>query len=196
MPSIAAIKQKLALVRQRDVDLRCIAADRHRYKLNPVLPHDAVRRFERDRAIELPSDYVEFLTQLGNGGAGPPFGILPLGEFVRTEGDLSQPFPHRKPWKMEIPDDDLSVNSEEYQAWDAAYFDLKWISGALPICHQGCGHYALLVVNGPERGNMWRDQRVTQSGIRPIQTSGLRRVTFLEWYDSWLEECLEELDNF
>jgi len=35
--------------------------------------------FELDLSIELPNEYRSFITKAGNGGAGPAYGVFPLG---------------------------------------------------------------------------------------------------------------------
>lgn len=57
-----------------------------------------------------------------------------------------------------------------------------------------CGHHDLLVVTGPERGNMWIDVRAGDEGIAPLVNETLlgRRQTFLEWYQAWLAEAMRK----
>jgi len=55
-----------------------LAAEAHEYRLNPPLTEDQVRGFEAEHRIVLPSEYRAFLTQLGNGGAGPANGVRSL----------------------------------------------------------------------------------------------------------------------
>lgn len=52
----------------------------HKFVLNPVLSETEVQAFETMHRISLPADYRRFLTQVGNGGAGPYYGIFPLGQ--------------------------------------------------------------------------------------------------------------------
>jgi len=44
--------------------------------------------FESSNGMQLPEDYRLFLATVGNGGAGPFYGLEPLGSFGR---DLSKP---------------------------------------------------------------------------------------------------------
>jgi hypothetical protein len=65
------IKHKLDQLRQLDRELRLFGASTHEYTLNPALTLEQARAFEAVHKVELPEEYVAFLTQLGDGGAGP-----------------------------------------------------------------------------------------------------------------------------
>ena len=77
------------------------------YSLGPVLSLAEVEEFERAHSCCLPEDYREFLMRVGNGGAGPEWGLSSLGqhfagwgqeECLEDDTDLSQPFLHRDAW--------------------------------------------------------------------------------------------------
>lgn len=53
------------------MSFREFGADTHHYQLNAALARANVAAFERAHSVDLPDDYVAFLTELGNGGAGP-----------------------------------------------------------------------------------------------------------------------------
>ena len=66
----------------------------HNFLLNPTLDEAAVTGFEAKHRIQLPADYRLFITKIGNGGAGPYYGVFRLGEMdlsfdmcCWTEGD-------------------------------------------------------------------------------------------------------------
>lgn len=70
----------ITLAKDCDTKLEEFGADRHEYVLNPVIPISQVKEFERRHNISLPRGYVDFLTKVGNGGAGPDFGLYSLEE--------------------------------------------------------------------------------------------------------------------
>ncbi len=189
---LADLKRKLQQLRKLDQSFSCFGAESHRYQLEPTASMTMVQQFEREHRVRLPTEYVDFLTKLGNGGAGPCYGLFPLGNFSDVEiGDLASPFPHTVHWN---PYPQSESDPAAYQACENEYFEPKWISGALPICHQGCGYYDLLVVAGPEYGNIWTDGRVSDQGIAPASSANNRRLGFLDWYNDWLDSCLAELN--
>ena len=66
--------------RQLDLRFKQHGSQKHRYEFAPVATLSEVRDFEQRHSISLPASYVEFLTQVGNGGAGPEFGLYSLEE--------------------------------------------------------------------------------------------------------------------
>ena len=68
-----------ALVHLRAVRPELFGSNHHAFKLNPVSSESRVGEFERKLSIHLPSEYREFITGVGNGGAGLFYGIFPLG---------------------------------------------------------------------------------------------------------------------
>lgn len=180
---------------------RVFGADEHHFLLNPPLPEAEVAAFERYHRIILPSDYRHFITHIGNGGAGPFYGIFPLGQregqpwheddgFV---GVLSRPFPHREAWNdlPGRPSEDLyETDPDEAErqliAFDKLYYDSSWVNGAIPICHQGCAIRVWLVVAGEEAGHLWLDDRASDGGISPLELKNGARATFSSWYYEWL----------
>lgn len=81
MSSFALSLMKLAgKAKEYDKRLRVFGADKHQYKFNTVIPLSKVRDFEKRHNISFPQSYVDFLTQVGDGGAGPDLGLYSLDE--------------------------------------------------------------------------------------------------------------------
>ncbi len=72
--------ERLKLLKQRDKGRLIFGASTHRYRLNLALSDRQLMKFERRHSIQLPSDYRNFLQYAGDGGAGPAYGLLRLGE--------------------------------------------------------------------------------------------------------------------
>ncbi len=180
--AIRRILDKLAQVRQRG--LTCFGSDHHRFRLNRPIREGAVRRFERQHGIRLPEDYRAFLRLAGNGGAGPYYGLLPLGKWNDAvledrPGYLARPSPLR-------PDMPTGVAWE--QALDCPWEDL--FQGTLALVHQGCSYYALLVVMGAYRG------RVVYVNLDCCGSPYfVHHPDFLSWYERWLDELLWGYDG-
>ena len=132
--------------------------------MNPVLEEAKVAKIEKENRITLPADYRTFITQIANGCVGPDYGLRSLKEATedlmwkdRTI-DLSMPFPYTEHWNEEewLNSIDWDGGERPTQEQLEAYMDTKRISGCLQICHIGHGASYLLVVNGKEKGYIWR----------------------------------------
>ena len=127
---------------------RSFGEEKHGFRLNPPLSEWQVRDFEDRHGIRLPEGYRLFLLHLGDGGAGPYYGLHPLSRALDLadepiEGDLARPcplvpgMPREDDWLER-----LGCSAEEC------------FRGAIPIVHQGCTYYSLLVVSGAARGRV------------------------------------------
>lgn len=191
--------------------LHQITRSPHFHLDDPISEEDAAR-FEAEHGIRLPEDYREFLTHVGNGGAGPCGGVFPLGamddgfKFQKWAekdgfvGKLSSAFPLIEAWNEvpAAPDEALAeADADEYDRQMEAASDLYWssdqVNGAIPICHLGCAIRIWLVVTGPQRGLLWRDGRAEYTGLSPVQLKDGRRATFASWYMEWLNDQLQGL---
>src|SRR5262249_45669105 len=78
MTQLTRIHDKLDALRRLDVHLQVFGASTHRYQLAPVLAQADLAAFEQEFGVALPADYAAFLTELGDGGAGPGYGLYAL----------------------------------------------------------------------------------------------------------------------
>jgi hypothetical protein len=162
------------------------------YSLGPVLSLEEVENFERAHFCRLPQDYREFLMRVGNGGAGPEWGLSALGQHFPDSGheecleddpDLSRPFPHREAWNA-IPD---SRESEE-----ELYFRPTHAVGSMTINDRGCALSTRIVVTGPLAGEIWCDDRADGGGIHPHLAPDGSHYQFLPWYRDWLSRRMHQ----
>ncbi|WP_030268199.1 SMI1/KNR4 family protein [Streptomyces sp. NRRL B-24484] len=186
----------------------------HRFRLDPVLAPAEVEALQDWLGTALPEEYRTFLLEVGAGGAGPAYGVFPVG---RTGGrwawsgegaDLSdldraaEPFPATGPdpdalaaLEAERPDEESFTDEDEYDTavaeWHRRGRALLWAAdrtvGAIVLCHLGCGRREWLVVSGPERGRMWSDGRADELDLAPLLDGAGRPVTFARWYLDWLD---------
>jgi hypothetical protein len=165
----------------RHLDRRRVVfgAGRHGYRFNACLSLQQVEAFESSHGIVLPTPYRRFLTELGNGGAGPYYGILPL-ELNLPE--LHQPFPFKEPYLVEEEDDEDS----NMEVWEGE------IPGSITIAEYGCGTYFLLIVQGELAGEIWVDAR-DETGIFPVSNHSNLPITFDAW---WLRMMQRHLEQF
>ncbi|MER5424314.1 SMI1/KNR4 family protein [Streptosporangium roseum] len=169
-----AIRRGIDALREYDTDLRCFGAREHRYRFKPPLDEAALAAVEARIGVRFPADYRTFLTRLGNGGAGPYYGVHGL----RPDGAWARfrPFPFTQEW--EPPDQD----DEDYDDVMEAAFE-----GLLPIAEHGCGYRSHLVVKGSAAGQVWGDWTCVGEVLAPEAES------FGTWYHDWLASSLREV---
>lgn len=209
-----AIVNRLEHLRRKDTKRRVFGAAVHNYELQPPLSPSVIEEFEKEHGVTLPEDYRHFITQIGNGGAGPFYGLFPFGQLDDRRtlrswdegcliGEVSQPFPHAAAWNLpdsfweQQPDPPADIPIEEEhemcEAWDKLLEEHYWkptlMNGAIPICHKGCALWQWLVLHGELRGYVWDDMRADYGGIAPVRDAHGNQVTFTDWYLSWLDEA-------
>ena len=209
MTPIERIKEKLSQLKKNDPALTIFGATNHRYRLNSPLDLENVRRFEIENQIRLPSEYVQFISTIANGGAGPYYGLEPLQDSLYQDLDYkrpnellspSKPFIHSSTWNKKFAPTVDEKNDEveyqrQYEEFHDEYFDPRYINGVIAICNFGCAVTILLVVNGSEYGYIWTDDRASDYGIHPSHELGnSEKLTFLNWYERWLDNSLRELN--
>jgi hypothetical protein len=207
-----ALKIVDALGKLRASHATTFGAEGHGFALNPPLAEAEIASFERRHKITLPAEYRHFLTAFGNGGAGPSYGVFPLGmvdagfelepwpEEDGIVGKLAEPFPLEMAWndlgEFNPFDESLDVDDPEYDAkigqFDRRYYGSSIVNGAIPICHLGCAIRIWLVVAGNQQGRLWLDGRAEGSGISPLHTSTGAPATFGSWYEEWLDHALRD----
>jgi len=206
------VKESLRRLAVTNTDI--FGANGHHFLLNPPLAENEVLAFEQRHNVRLPADYRYFLTAIGNGGAGPFYGVFPLGEmdsgfdlkawdagdgFV---GSLSEPFSFTDKWNdlQGRPHDEL-LHTDEQEYWrqvdqfDERYFSSSLMKGAIPICHEGCALRIWLVLSGELAGYLWHDGRSDYTGIKPLLLADGSPATFSHWYGEWLENALQQADR-
>ena len=203
--NVAKIKDQLQALSQRTWPSEWTAKDMdedgdyygwcHRYKLEEPLAKEEVAEFERIYGTELPTEYRRFLLEVGNGGAGPHYGLYPLAEFDDQPisssilHNLKRNFAHLGKWNDENLRDKPVTN--EYDPV-SGYYSEELMRGALPIATQGCALDYWLVVSGPSKGEIWLDRRSDGEGVEPVLDGSGQRMTFGSWYQSWLDSAFEQ----
>lgn len=196
---------KLEKLGAKDIDNCIFGARQHQYRPNPTISREKIEIFEARHNITLPKEYADFLTNVGNGGVGPFYGLEPLKnvlfddlDYKRPESTLdpSKPFLLREAWNPKFkPTVSIEENEEEYynqlSTFEQEYFSNEHMNGTIAICNFGCGVSLHLVVNGEEYGNIWTNNRSSDYGIHPsCELGNTEKIGFLDWYELWLDSSL------
>ena len=189
----AKIAGRLDFLRRTDPGFTRFGCADHRYLLNEPLTESEVTAFEDLYGVSLPEEYRAFLLQVGDGGAGPFYGIFRLDRSSLPAyypgcpepredllpGFLAGSFPHTRPWKAW---DGNMAGGRLPETDDEDYGDPAHIAGSLNLSHEGCGYMVRLVLNGSQRGALWEDGRCSDMGIKPFAPG------FAAWYLRWLSD--------
>lgn len=181
------ILKLLEQARAKDPDFARFGAYSHQYKLAAPAGEEAIRKFEEQQGVRLPEEYRDFLMFIGNGGAGPYYGLYGL---KALEDDLSDSRGLRRCRSLEEPviypkmseeEWDRIVNPESRQKGEKVYP----YTGVLPIGTQGCTLMTGLMLTGPYRG-----QVVYYDNDFCGPPFFVREKGFLSWYERWLREVI------
>lgn len=195
---IGRIKEKLRKARKADKHYEVFGASSHQYKLNAPVKEEEVTAFEAKHGFTLPACYRAFILGVGHGGnsysnsgAGPYYGIYPLGEDIDAlvepvylKNDcLIYPGMTTEYWDSLVAslnaERDEEISDEEYYAEMGRVF-----GGIMPIGSQGCSFLHGIVLNGPYTG---RVVNLSADRDQPLFTF---EDNFLDWYERWLNEVM------
>jgi hypothetical protein len=196
---LASVRARLERIAKQPGSDRIFGASDHKFALHDPLGEAEIAAFEGLHHVSLPADYRLFLLNVGNGGAGPDYGIHRLGTWDQGRpwseedwliGELAAPFPHTEAWNP-VPFDPEKDDPADgvLDQIEGEYWCLKHVNGAMPICDHGCNIQTWLVVAGPEYGHLWVDRRVDWRGLYRVEQPGCDRITFSKWYLVWLLKC-------
>ena len=214
MPSAPHIHERLQQLASLDPTFQAFGAAEHQYQLNPCLNIQDIRAIESQYGIQLPEDYVWFLSQVGNGGAGPFYGLYAIEDSVEVHTDFGSPMSLNTPFPLTqaaLPDETLlslledqleaaqeagdeDLETELYEQYQALLFPAEWANGYLHLCDYGCGISFFLVITGEDAGTVWENSAVDAAGLMPSTEFGNTvKLGFLEWYQLWLGQALANL---
>ena len=137
----------------------------HQGALLSPMPEADVHAMESELG-PLPPDYRRFLVEVAAGGAGPGYGLLaPMGQGQQrlARGQFT--------WR----------DSEEPRTPP---------EGCVALAYAGCGVMWLLVISGPNRGEVWVDAVGSDRVARRVARS------FDAFYRAWLDAALRNSTTF
>ena len=196
---------------QIDSKYEMFGASTHKYSLNPPIRESFVRGVEERYGFKLPEDYFRFITEIGDGGAGPDYGIRPFvtimekGKSPTLEKwkesyrfDLAKSFAPRKMRADEV-DDYAIATREAYDQNPDDYFifidenDYIYEDGFFVLGTHGCQWDFGIIISGEKRGQIFDTDNEGAYGF--VSHS------FEEFYQNWLnqisdtERFQQELEN-
>lgn len=202
------IKEKMKKLRDKDAHELLFGASTHHYQLNEPLTTAEVAQFEEDYKIQLPTQYKAFLTELGDGGAGPGYGLMPLQIAVEKSAQIGKPFTYTADdpcmleqcvhFNVEMEKNLSADKLEKLQADKEKYIQEEYekaTEGIVFLSGQGFGMYDVMVVHGEGAGSVWWFNFADEVGVIPYQLEHGEPLGFLDWYELNLDAYLDGQDT-
>ena len=171
-----------------DKNRKVFGSEKHDYQLKPVISLSEVQAYEQKHNIKLPSEYVFFITQVGNGGAGPFYGIygIHIAKDYLYYTKSGTPFLSSKltkdVWAEKLaPMDDDNCPDEIFDQ-----IEEEILQGTTSIGTQGCSYETLAIAEGAEENRIFYINNDWDTEGMPFDT----KTTFLEWYENFFKEII------
>jgi hypothetical protein len=181
----------------------------HQFEIHPPLSPAELTDAEGQFGVRFPEEYRNFLTTVSAGGAGPYYGLFPLGRDsvgrwgwrgdgaelidVTTLATSFDPGDLRGVMAQLVATQPAVDDTDAYEEWLDRYEAALWgdhrTRGAVCLCHEGCAYRDWLVITGPHRGQIWDDERAGDVDLAPHTDGDGRVLTFATWYLAWLNEA-------
>lgn len=188
------INNKLKKAMRKDKAFLVFGASSHKYRVYEKLTAKELADWQAKSQVTLPEPYTQFLTKVGNGGAGPYYGIYSIEKATfYTVGDalaakcVLHPGMTKEEWNhlTEPLINDEDISNPEYD--DACN---RVMGGMLCIGTQGCECDMYLVLEGKHKGKI-----VYTSDFYPDHPFFfVYEDNFLDWYERWLDEIILDYD--
>jgi len=177
-------------------------SDKHRYLLNPPIDAATVRETEAKYNFSLPDDYFRFITEIGDGGAGPDYGIYPFADFLKAgvgkfaeenaaayRIEVAKPFAPRPMTVDDLNSDlGLTVSKQAYENNPSKFFifeadedgeNIPCMDGFFVLGTSGCQYDFGVITTGEYRGQVFD---TNNEGIYVFSAG-----SFTEFYQRWLD---------
>lgn len=212
---LETIRKKLYQLIETDKDFKIFGSNEpwngHQYQINPTLSEKDLSGFEDYMKIRLPDQYRTFLAAIGDGGAGPFYGLYSLSEAIdmfglaedSTQQDYINCFTEFSITKEESAlflSKLLSLNDGRKVYFDRddypeqvpliGEYSLDRGAGFIYLSQYGCGGYYVLVVQGNCYGQVWYRE---EGRMAPLCDSNGTIFSFFDWYEYWLDTSLKKL---
>lgn len=212
---LETIRKKLYQLIDTDKEFKIFGSNEpwngHQYEVNPTLSEEELLNFEDYMKITLPDQYRTYLATIGDGGAGPFYGLYSLNEAINmfdlpedsSQEDYINCFTEFPITKKEA--DLFTKKLFSSKNGQKVYFDrddypeglpllgeytLDRARGVIYLSQYGCGGYYILVVRGDCYGQVWYRE---EGRMAPLCNSDGMIFSFFDWYEYWLDASLHKL---
>ncbi len=196
---LGRIREKLKELTRRDTGLQVFGAGTsfgHGYERRPTFTETEIVALEMSFGVELPTELRQFLSTVHGGGAGPGYGFFLTPDAV-PRARRSRPFPFGTSDARVVIARRLAGGKTRWETLRAPNEDSEEDDdyppgpGFVPLAHQGCGVFDVIVVTGEQRGFMWW----YDNAWGPCYARDGSPWTFLDWYETWLDNGLKSLSE-
>ena len=150
-------------------------------------------KFEKSEAINLPEAFRLFLLNIGY-GAGPDYGIYSFKKMKESYREFCGCFDEESSmsdsFTLRTQDAEELITLKKEKPKEFHYKRLENVNGVLPIQTEGCTYYALLVLNGEQKGKIWA---VDTNEFDTLPSGLTQELDFLSWYERWLDNSIEKV---
>ncbi len=173
------IVDKLRQLKAIDRQCQAFGAGTHRYLVRPRLSAIAFSAVERRLGTALPEALSRFYDEVGDGVAGPHYGLKPAAAL--TGYRPHEMYPGIKVFRE-------AAAAEGVPPSEDGYFETpdEALAGLLSIIEEGCGHQVCLITSGPKTGNV---VYVSADG-HVVETE----KTLVRIYSEWLEREIHHFE--
>jgi hypothetical protein len=173
------VVEKLNTLKSLDRQCQAFGAEEHRYVLYPCASADELTTVEQRLSAKLPFELRAFYTEVGNGVAGPYYGLLQAGQLSGYRPGEDYP---GVDFYIRVATEDGGGPDER------GYFEVSHeeLAGLLTVMHEGCGHEVCLVTSGPETGK-----------VVYVSADGYiveKRRNLIDAYHLWLDGEIERFE--
>lgn len=189
------LRELIAEAGRVDSGRQVFGAEKHQYRINPVLPIEEIRKAEEERHVRFPQEYVFYLTRVGNGGAGPYYGLYPFERVLKENGNpfLGQLLEQTVTTKLSKEQwrehrkilDELGETNETDAAYEK-YLD-SLCSNMISIGTQGCTLDNMLMLSGGDADRILYIDWDLETEL-PFRDTGM---TFLEWMEGYFQDIID-----
>ncbi|MDQ3800087.1 MAG: SMI1/KNR4 family protein [Acidobacteriota bacterium] len=161
--------EKLERLKNLDKQFQVFGAEEHQYILNSPLPDEVIDEIAEEIEIPLPLELKRFYAEVGNGIAGPDYGLIDIYGLRGIRANA--PYVDVEALKRKL---------------GRKYLDEGNLSGLVSVVAQGCGHEICLITSGEKVGKV-----VYVSGDGYVSETDQNLV---EYYEKWLDNQLDKFE--